>query len=153
MRTIADPKVRASLIARLRRLTPETPRRWGTLTPGEMLCHLADAHEGIAGIRVTPGRRPRGPGKPMVKWFALSTPFPWPRGIRTRPGVDPRLEGTRPAEFAADLQRAIVSLEALAAAEPERLASHHPLFGPMRATDWHRWAFRHVGHHLRQFGL
>ena len=153
MRTIADPTVRSGLGARLRRLTPETPRRWGTMTPGEMLCHLGDAHEGVAGIRETPGPRSSGPGKPLVKWFALSTPFPWPHGVKTRPGVDPRLGGTRPGAFAADLERAISSLEALAAADPTRLLSHHALFGPMQPRDWYRWAYRHVDHHLRQFGV
>ena len=73
--------------------------------------------------------------------------------MKTRPGVDPRLDGTRPAAFAADLERAIVSLEALAGADPARLSRHHALFGPMTPGDWYRWAYRHVGHHLRQFGL
>jgi hypothetical protein len=152
-RTIADPSVRATLIARLRRITPETPRRWGTMSAAEMLCHLGDAHEGVTGVRQTPGPRSNGPGRPLVKWFALSTPFPWPRGVPTRPGVDPRVAGTRPAGFAADLDRAVASLEALAATDPARLASHHALFGPMKPSDWYRWAYRHVGHHLRQFGL
>lgn len=153
MRTIADPHVRRELIARLRRLTPETERRWGSMTPGEMLCHLGDAHEGITGTRIPPGARTTGGGKRLVKWFALWTAFPWPHGVRTRPGVDPKRDGTRPGDFAVDLERAIASLEALATAEPATLARHHPLFGAMQPTDWHRWAYRHVDHHLRQFGI
>lgn len=153
MRTIADPRVRAALIARLRRLDPDTPRRWGTMSPGEMLCHLGDAHEGVTGTRIPPGPRSSGGGKRLVKWFALRTPLPWPRGVRTRPGVDPRREGTRPGDFGSDLERAIASLEALAAADSATLARHHPLFGPMRPADWYRWAYRHVDHHLRQFGI
>ncbi len=123
------------------------------MTPAEMLCHLGDAHEGVAGTRITPGPPATGPGKRLVKWFALATPFPWPKGVKTRPGVDPRIDGTRPAEFAADLERAITSLEALAAADPASLSPRHALFGAMRPGDWHRWAYRHVDHHLKQFGV
>jgi hypothetical protein len=51
MRTAADPEVLTSLTLRLNRLQPDTPRRWGTLTPHEMLCHLGDAAEFVLMIR------------------------------------------------------------------------------------------------------
>jgi hypothetical protein len=43
VKTVADPRVVDGLGRRLERLTPATPRRWGTLCAHEMLCHLADA--------------------------------------------------------------------------------------------------------------
>src|SRR5262245_51883887 len=43
MKTVADPNVLQSLKRRLGLLRADTPRRWGTLTPHEMLCHLGDA--------------------------------------------------------------------------------------------------------------
>jgi len=27
----------------------------------------------------------------------------------------------------------------------------HPIFGPMSRSDWLRWAYLHMDHHLRQF--
>jgi hypothetical protein len=62
LKTIADPPVRPDLIARLHRLAPDAPRRWGTLTAHEMLCHLGDATAMVLGDRprVTPvDNRPR----------------------------------------------------------------------------------------------
>ena len=39
-------------------------------------------------------------------------------------------------------------------AAPESLrAATHPIFGTMSKTEWGRWGYRHVDHHLRQFGL
>jgi hypothetical protein len=29
----------------------------------------------------------------------------------------------------------------------------HPILGPLSQSEWHRWAFLHTDHHLRQFGL
>ena len=36
---------------------------------------------------------------------------------------------------------------------PNDLDAGHFMFGPMSARDWHRWAYRHVTYHLRQFDL
>ena len=29
----------------------------------------------------------------------------------------------------------------------------HPIFGPLSHAEWMTWGWRHVDHHLRQFGL
>lgn len=153
MRTIADGHTLDSLVERLRRLRPDTPRQWGTLTPGEMLCHLGDAHESVLGTRVPPGPPPSGVPRPLSKWYVLHTPFPLPQGVPTRPGVNPKIDGTRPGDFEQDRERVINTLRRLAVAVPTTLLASHSRFGPMSARDWYRWAYRHVDHHLRQFGL
>lgn len=153
MRTIRDEGALRSLVERLNRLGPDTPGRWGVLTAGEMLCHLGDAHESVLGERVSTELTTSRRSRPLFKWLALYAPVPWPKGVKTRRGVDPRTEGTRPADFERDRERAIASLERLALADPTTLPAQHFLFGPMSARDWQRWAYRHVTHHLRQFGV
>ena len=153
MRTVADEQTLTSLVERLQHLRPDTTRRWGALTAGEMLCHLGDAQESVLGVRIPPGPAASGVPRPVIKWLVLYSPMPWPKGAKTRPGVNPKIDGTRPGDFERDRTRAIASLKGLAAAPPPALAKHHFLFGPMSARDWHRWAYRHVSHHLRQFGL
>ena len=153
MRTIADGQTLSTLVEHLRQLRPDTPRRWGTLTADEMLCHLGDAQESVLGTRIPPGPPLSEASHPVLKWMVLYAPVPWPKGARTRPGVDPRINGTRPGDFEQDRSRAIASLGDLAVAAPTSLAARHFMFGAMSAQDWHRWAYRHVGHHLRQFGL
>jgi len=149
MKTVAEPAVLAQLIHRLTALTPASARRWGTLSAHEMLCHLGDAAASVLG-------RPGGPPAPkrrLRKWLALYTSLPWPHGLRTPRSVDPRLDGSRPGEFEADRARAIQGLQALASAAPDALPRGHGRFGHMVPRDWHRWAYRHIDHHLRQFGL
>lgn len=153
VRTIAQEDTVGALVERLRQLRPDTPRRWGTMTPGEMLCHLGDAHESVLGIRVPAGPSATGVPRPILKWIVLYSPLPMPKGVNTRPGVNPRIDGTRPTAFEPDRERAISSLLLLAAAGPTKVAANHFLFGPMTVRDWHRWAYRHVDHHLRQFGV
>jgi hypothetical protein len=147
--SVADPKTLARLVQRLEVLRPDTPRRWGTLTAGEMLCHLGDAATNLL------GRPPSGEARThrLRKWVGLRSPLPWPRGARTPPRLDPRLEGTRPTDFEQDRRRAIESLRQLALAPDEVLRATHALFGRMTPDDWKRWAYRHTDHHLRQFGM
>jgi len=151
--TIAQEDSRARLIVRLRALTPLSERRWGSLSAAEMLCHLGDTCDSVLGIRVPPGPPSTGKPRPVLKWLMLYTPMPWPKGAKTRPGVNPREQGTRPGEFEEDRARVINGLGELAVAPAERLAAFHFMVGPMTRTDWHRWAYKHVDHHLRQFGL
>lgn len=153
MKTIADQRTLDQLTSRLERITANSERRWGTLTAPEMLCHLGDASDGVLGRRVTPGSVPGRPLPLPLKWLLLYSAIPFPKGVETRPGVNPRKEGTRPADFERDLARAIDGLRALAVAAPESLPPTHFRFGTMSRTAWHRWAYKHVDHHLRQFGV
>ena len=149
MRTVADSRVLEGLVRRLERLTPATPRRWGTLCAHEMLCHLADASASVlarSGGGDAPTRRVR-------KLLALYTSIPWPHDLRTPPHVDQRIGGTPPGVFALDRERAIAGLRALGSAPPNAFPTAHGHFGAMIPRDWQRWGYRHTDHHLRQFGL
>ena len=85
-----------------------------------------------------------------MRFVALQLPFPWPHGVKTRPDVDQERGGTRPGDFAADVAELIRACERFAAggATPES----HYLFGRLSAEEWGRWGYRHMDHHLRQFG-
>lgn len=117
----------------------------------QMLCHLNDSFRGVI------GERPISPAssaftRTVLKCVALYAPMAWPRSIPTRPEVDAEIGGTKPSEFARDLGE----LEALIArfVRSEDVAPYtHPAFGHMSRQQWMRWAWLHVDHHLRQFGL
>jgi hypothetical protein len=151
MKTVADPAVRLALVSRLRAVGPDSARRWGTLTPHEMLCHLGDAAAMVLRTRprTTPVAQRR---RTVVKLMALWSPIRWPRGWATNPMHNPRVGGTRPSAFEIDLARAIAGLEGIASAAADALEPAHGDFGVMSREDWQRWAYKHTDHHLRQFG-
>jgi hypothetical protein len=153
VRTIADPVVLRDVIARLSRLTPDTSRRWGTLTAHEMLCHLADATAMV--LRDRPRVMPvDGGARRLRKGLGLWSPLRWPHGLRTSPRYNPHTLGSRPDDFARDLARVIDGLDRLAVASADAsLEPAHGFFGAMSVFDWQRWAWKHTEHHLRQFGL
>lgn len=152
LNTVAHPDALDSLKRRLAALEPETPRRWGTLSAHEMLCHLGDAFE--MALRIRPRKRPVPVRmRRVLKGLGLWTPIRWPHGWPTNPHHNPRADGTRPSEFDADRARLIAALEHLASPDAPSLEPAHGLFGRMSAADWQRWAYKHTDHHLRQFGL
>lgn len=134
---------------RLGQVRPDSVRQWGTMTPHEMLCHLSDS------FSMAIGDRPASPAetwlmRTVVKWIALHTAVPWPKGVQTRPEVDPKRQGTPPAEFERDRERVLAQLQRFV--QPGTRCCRHPLFGEMTRAEWLRWGYAHVDHHLRQFG-
>jgi hypothetical protein len=151
MPRILDTSSALELADRLSRLTAETPRRWGTMTAHEMLCHLADSFRGVMGERPV-SMAPASPAKRrLMRFVALHVPLPWPRGIPTRPEVDPKRSGTRPLAFESDRQEVIALLRKFTS--PAARYQQHPMFGAMSRGEWMIWGYRHMDHHLRQFGL
>lgn len=149
MKTLADAATVVATAARLESAHPDATRRWGTMSPGEMLCHVANAFEVALGDR--PPSKVRAPGPAvLIKWLALWVPLPWMKNVPTGRNVDPRRDGTRPGDFTADRERAVHLLRRLAA---EARPGPHPIFGTMTRRDWLRWGYLHTDHHLRQFGL
>ena len=138
------------LLQRIGRIDPVTRRRWGTMTPHEMLCHLGDSFECVLGNRPA-SRVDTWFSRNVMKWVAINTSLPWPHGVPTRPEVDPKRQGTKPAEFERDRQRVLDLLRRFAHADTG--SCRHPAFGRMAPAEWMRWGYGHCDHHLRQFGV
>jgi hypothetical protein len=149
MKNVATPEVLEELVARLSRLRPDSTRRWGTMTPGEMLCHLADS----ASMTLSLAGAGRPKSRRLLKWIGLYTPLPWPHGRQTQARADPRREGRRPVDFEQDRQSALEGLRNLASAPDDGFPVSHAVFGTLNAREWKRWVYRHTDYHLKQFGL
>ena len=151
VRTLARAHDKAEIVDRLRRLRPDSARRWGSMSASGMVCHVTDAFRLLVGEK--PARdRSTLLRRTFVKWIALYAPLPWPADIRTIPEFDQRSGGTPPAEFAADVARLEALLERITTGEERLDGLRHPLFGRMSERDWLRWGYLHADHHLRQFG-
>ena len=150
MRSLAVRNEARLLIDRLRRVSPQSVRRWGRMSPQEMFCHLADAY------RHTMGEIPASPvdtiiTRTVVKTFALWLPVPWPPGYPTRPEVDPQREGRKPGDFVRDRDQVETELYKFIDAVHKGSMAPHSIFGRMGRREWLRWGWLHADHHLRQF--
>ena len=147
MKTLLDSAAVAEITQRLQSVRPDSARKWGTMTPHQMICHLADAFRGTMGEKPV-GMKSGLFQRTVMKWGALRLPVPWPHGIPTMPEMDQLAGGTRPCEFASDVQEVLTLMKRFLAGAKVQ----HPLFGSMNEWEWARWAYLHMDHHLRQFG-
>ena len=122
------------------------------MTAPEVVCHLSDSFRAMLGERVVAESfRWSSARRRLVRFVALNTPLPWPKGVATLPEVNPHRGGTRPTAFESDRAELLALLHRFVAPETRYVA--HPMFGAMTRSEWMLWTFRHVDHHLRQFGL
>jgi hypothetical protein len=60
---------------------------------------------------------------------------------------------TAPVEFARDKEELVRVLEQFTSYPPEREFAPSPAFGRMGRATWGRFMWRHMNHHLTQFGV
>jgi Protein of unknown function (DUF1569) len=151
MKTLANANDKIEIQNRLRKVSPRSRRRWGEMTPHQMICHLSDAFRSCLGEReVRPASRwiPRTP----FRWAALWLPMPWPHGVQGPPEWDPKAQGTQPKEFESDRKELKKLIDRYTKPPRGFEWPAHPFFGRMSHKDWMRLGYLHLDHHLRQFG-
>lgn len=145
MATLWDPSSRAQLLARIRKLSPDSPGKWGRMNARQMLAHITDAGKMALGEITAKSKKLPIRYPPLRELFIYVLPFPrnaptapellgrtvedWPAGLRDFEAVTDRLVSKSSGVF------------------PE-----HPAFGNMGARAWGVLIYRHTDHHLRQFG-
>jgi hypothetical protein len=152
MKTMARPQDKAEIIRRLKAVRPECARRWGRMSAHQMICHLSDSFRHVTAQKMA------SPAcglvqTTLIKWIALYSPLRWPPGVPTRPEMDQEIDGTKPGDFAADLAQLEALIETVTTIPYGYRWPEHPIFGRMSEAAWMRWAYLHMDHHLRQFGL
>lgn len=150
--SLFHPAAKGSPLGRLGSVAPESERRWGRMNAHQMVCHLSDSFRVAAG-----GRKAQPIGglleHTLIRWTAIHTPLPWPKGkIGSAPELNQEIAGTRPREFRQDVAGLKQLVERFSSSEREMEGRAHPYFGTLSAWERARWAYRHMDHHLRQFG-
>lgn len=87
MKNVLHSRDRRDLLDRLRAVTPTSGRRWGRMSPHQMVCHLADV------CRVSLGERRATPvgnllAHTLIKSLVLYTPAPIPKEQSSAPETE-----------------------------------------------------------------
>ena len=115
-----------------------------------MLAHIADALRMATGELDIPPMRLASRHFPfrqgVLLWIYL---LPFPHGAPTAPELIART-GVPAEESRRDIARL---LDDFAARRTSIDGRDHPAFGPLSARTWGVLTYRHLDHHLRQFGV
>lgn len=137
------------MLARIDRLQPTSARRWGKMDVAQMCAHCQQP------LRVAVGELPLKRsligllfGRMAKK--KLLAPAPWQQGMPTAPEFVVR--DARDFAKERDALRALV--QRFGQRGPAGLTQGpHPFFGRLTAAEWQALQWRHLDHHLRQFGV
>jgi hypothetical protein len=119
------------------------------MTPAQAVAHCSQAMEWAVGD-VKPPRMLVGRllGR-LVKSKAISD-RPMPRNAPTSKS----LVITEDRDLAAEQKRLSGLIDRFAAAGPAGCTTHpHSFFGPLTSEEWSALMYKHLDHHLRQFGV
>jgi hypothetical protein len=87
---------------------------------------------------------------PMVKKKAFVESEPMRRNSPTVPG----LAVTDARDFNVERERLCGLIDRFVAAGPGGCTDHpHSFFGRLTPEEWSAWMYKHLDHHLRQFGV
>jgi hypothetical protein len=136
------------LISRIDRLRPESTRQWGKMNIAQMLAHCS------AGLDMASGRL--NPPRVLIGrlFGALARPIyindkPFSRNSPT----DKALVVSDARDFLREQELLKQKLRQFHEGGEPRCTRHpHPFFGELTPQEWSRGMYKHLDHHLRQFG-
>lgn len=149
MKNLFDAATAKEVKERIARLGPNSQRQWGKMTAAQAMAHLSTSMEWAVGDSFAPRMFVGRILGPLVKSKVLKDEKPLGRNAPTAKSLviaDQR-------DLAKEQQRLSALIERFCAGGPQGCTKHpHTFFGHMTPDEWARLMYKHVDHHLRQFG-
>ena len=153
VKNLGRPPDARELVDRVWRIKASASPAWGRMTAGQMVCHLTDAIRMVFGEKRVNGKE-TWLSRTLIRWIAIHTNAPWRKNYPTTPEMEQNGGGgTAPRAFTQDRDDLVQSIERFASLPASHSFPRHPYFGAMTREEWMTWAYRHIDHHLRQFGV
>jgi hypothetical protein len=149
MKTLFDQADRESLLQRLSLLNGNSPRQWGKMTASQMVTHCARALESGTGDRPM---KQKLIGKILMPFFRSSILGEKP--FKKNGPTDPEFVVTDERDFSIERQKLIDLIARFADRGPTNAAKQtHGFFGKLSGEEWGELMYKHIDHHLQQFGV
>ena len=150
MKNLYSPDAHDEIVQRIGHLQRDATPEWGTMNVGQMLAHCSEIIEVFNGTKELEGT-PRI--AKLLKGLIRREVFadkPFARNVRTHPQYVTKGH----YDFDKERERLLAGIAAFVAEDPEEASRReHPLLGTSTADERGRMMYKHLDHHLRQFGL
>ena len=146
MKSIWQDETRRELSDRVGAVAWDRRAEWGKFSAPKMVCHLADSLKMAMGDLKVPAKRLPIRYPPLKQFIIYLAPFP-----RSAPTA-PELLVRAPREWANDIADVQDLLARAGSARTTATWPEHPAFGKLSKRAWGVLIYRHMDHHLRQFG-
>jgi len=147
MKSLFEAEAYQEIMDRINTLTPESQRKWGKMSVGQMAWHCQFP------LKIAVKNEDRGvSGNPLVRWFfkkSLYNDKLWRKGLPTAPNLVAREEKS----FEEEMPKLKQLVKDCHEVGDRQTWNPHPLFGKMTRQQWGQMEYKHLDHHLRQFGV
>ena len=148
MKNLFEREAVDEVMSRIDRLQPAVQRQWGKMDVAQMMAHCSAALDMASGKlklpRIFIGRLIGPLVKPI---YTNQKPF-----SRNNP-TDPKLVVSDQRDFLREQEQLKAKVRQFHEGGEAQCTRHpHPFFGDFTPPQWARGMFKHLDHHLRQFG-
>jgi hypothetical protein len=148
MKSLYDTSTLSEIIARVESLSPDRRARWGTMSVAQMLAHCSLSLAVVTDKKKVPMRLVGRMFGPLIKAVYVNN-APFIKNSPTHPLFvvrDERDFEKERKEYIALVCQFSEGGEAKCTQQP------HAFFGPLTPKEWGTSVYKHLDHHLRQFG-
>jgi len=153
MKDLFDRAVVDDIKQRILRLRPESERQWGSMSVAQTLAHCTTSMQMAMGVlNLKRASFPVNVIGLLIKPLVLGGDKPLRRNSPSMRELFP----VDPAQCDLELERAqlIADVDGFAMKGAGGCSQHpHPFFGPLKPEQWAILMYKHLDHHLRQFGV
>lgn len=148
MKNLFEPEGVDEVISRIDGLQPAAQRQWGKMDVAQMMAHCSAAIDMASG-RLNP---------PRILIGLLLAPFVKPIYTNEKPfshnsPTDKRLVISDQRDFVREKEQLKQKVHQFHKGGEAECTKHpHPFFGTLTPQQWSRGMYKHLDHHLRQFG-
>lgn len=150
MKNMFDAKDVAQVIERINKLRPETQAKWGTMSVDQMLAHCNVTYD----MDFTGNYpKPNSIAKFMLKLFVKNTVV-GDKPYKKNTGTAPQFKMKGKKDYAAEKAKLIdyiTKVQQLGIEHYEGRESNS--FGALTGKEWNNMFYKHLDHHLTQFGV
>lgn len=148
MKNLFERETLAEVVSRIDKLQPSMQRQWGKMDVAQMMAHCSGALDMASGTLILPrlfiGRVLGRFVKPI---YTNEKPF-----SKNNP-TDKKLVVSDQRDFLREQEQLKLKVRQFHEGGEAKCTPHpHPFFGALTPAEWSRGMYKHLDHHLRQFG-
>lgn len=147
MKSLFDTEAYSEIRNRLNQLSEDTHRQWGKMTPAQM-AHHCQMPLNIILEKADYGFKPNWLVNMLFKKSMYSDKL-WRKNLPTAKGF--KITGDK--DFAVEKAGLEQLLDEFDGQRDRTEWQPHPAFGKLTKEEWGKMQYKHLDHHLRQFGL
>ena len=148
MKNILNEADYVEITNRIQNLSETNTRLWGNMDMQQMLSHCATQLKLALGEISHKQQGPSLMRSKLGKWLLFSM-IPWPKGAETPTEMNVEIASFSLADIEIEKREL---LDYLAKVRQQAHLKAHPFFGALNRKEWARLVYKHLDHHLKQFG-